>query len=110
MKARNMHQDHHLSVHWTLWKTYIVCEECGHEYETIWNMLAHQFRRFLHKMIAFLSIGITLVFFSSSDNLFIKLLCFGACIAAIPLGLIALNALQAFLLRRSDDLASHIFQ
>ena len=110
MKAHNLHQGHHLSVRWTLWKTYIVCEECGHEYETTWNMLAHRFRRVLHGMIAFLSIGIALAVTPRTDSPFVTLLCFGACIAAIPLGLIALNALQAFLLRRSDDLTSHIFQ
>lgn len=110
MKARNLHLGHHLSVRWTLWKTYIVCEECGHEYETTWNMLAHRFRRVLHGMIAFLAIGIALAVTPRTNSPFVTLLCFGACIAAIPLGLVALNALQAFLLRRSDDLTSHIFQ
>ena len=75
-------------------------------------MLVHRFRRLINGILTFLIIGIVLVFdlMPQSNDWSIKLLGFCSCIVAITLGRIMLNALQAFLLRRTDDLESHIFQ
>jgi len=107
----NPHQGHHLSVRTTLWTTRIVCEECGKEYETAWNMLAHRFRRVIHAMLGFLmiAIGLALDLLPAPGNWLAGCIWILAWAAAIILGRIILNALQGFLLRRSDDLASHIF-
>ena len=111
---RDQHLGHHLTVRATLWKTYIVCEECGEEYETAWGMLYQRFRWRIDGMLCLLFIGLLLLFGwmpepSESPN-WGTAVAFGAIYAGcLVLLRIALNALQAFLLRRSDDLASHIF-
>ena len=111
---RIQHQGHHLSVRATLWKTYIVCEECGEEYETAWNKLISRI-----DMLMFLPL---LIFFwifcppvhdwSAASSLPAWLTDAAAICISLLLFIvfrILLNRLQFFLLRHSDDLASHIF-
>ena len=111
---RIQHLGHHLSVRATLWKTYIVCEECGEEYETAWNKLISRI-----DMLLFLPLLMLFWIFcppvhdwsvASSLPAWLSdavIICIGLLLFIVFR--ILLNQLQAFLLRRSDDLASHIF-
>ena len=58
---RIQHRDHHLSVRQTLWKTYIICDECGVEYETTWNMLYQRFGYRIHGLLGFLFVWLLLL-------------------------------------------------
>lgn len=111
---RIQHQGHHLSVRTTLWKTFIVCEECGAEYETTWNKLITRIDMllFLPLLILFWVFCPPVQDWHVASSLPVWLL--DAVVISIGLLLfivfrILLNLLQSFLLRRSDDLASHIF-
>lgn len=111
---RIQHQEHHLSVRTTLWKTYIVCEECGKEYETAWNKLIARIDMllFLPLLMLFWVFCPPVQDWNAASSLPVWLI--EAVVISIGLLLfivfrILLNQLQAFLLRRSDDLASHIF-
>ena len=105
------HQGHHLFVRTTLWKTYIVCEECGVEYETAWNKLYERLGYRVHGLLGFIFVWLLLLVggMPTADTWWLGILYAVALVAFIVLGRIGLNALQAFLLRRSNDLASHIF-
>ena len=54
---RIQHQGHHLFVRTTLWKTYIVCEECGVEYGTAWNKLYERLGYRVHGLLGFIFFG-----------------------------------------------------
>ncbi len=111
---RILHRDHHLSVRATLWKTYVVCEECGEEYETAWNKLIARIDMllFLPLLMLFWVFCPPVQVWNAASSLPVWLI--DAVVISIGLLLfivfrILLNQLQAFLLRRSDDLASHLF-
>ena len=108
---RIRHQGHHLSIRTTLWKTYIVCEECGEEYETAWNMLYQRIGHRILRLLGIIFVGILFLLSGPSTvtTWYICLLFVTAYVAFICILRIGLNALQAFLLRHSDNLASHIF-
>ena len=105
-----MDHEHQLIVKQTFWTTCIVCTECGQEFETVWNAYYRRFSHLIHGLLSWLYIIVVLVFnlLPDTTDLFECLLCIAAYIVFVCLGKIGLNALQAFLLRRADDLEAHI--
>lgn len=114
-EPRYLHRDHHLSVRQGIWNTYIVCEECGQEYETAWNKLLFKVDFFLYYLVA---MPLSFLFFDpiytwretfTGPEWLLQAIVYGAVLLGYLIFHILLNCLQAFILRRSDDLASHIF-
>ncbi len=109
-------REHHLSVRQGLWNTYIVCQECGKEYETAWNKLINRLDMLLFLPLYFLLFECILPIrlhaalrTSDCPEWLLQALWMGGGVLFYFALHILLNLLQAFLLRRSDDLASHIF-
>lgn len=111
---RVQHRGHHLSVRSTLWKTYIVCEECGQEYETAWNKLIPRidmllFMPLLMLFWIFCPPVSDLPISAATPTWLVDVAVFLMGMLLFVVFRILLNRLQFFLLRRSNDLASHIF-
>ena len=107
---RRIHKEHHLSVRQTPLRTYIICQECGQEYDTAWNYWYQRLGHRLHRMLSYLFIGVLLLFngLPDRDSLPSYLLCLVGYISFITIASIGLNAIYATLLRHENKLSSRI--